>query len=303
VRAALRWATEGGDVETGLRTAGAIWDYWHYWAELREGVRWLDALLAVPTAADVPDRVRAKALRGLAGLLYWQGEANRAFALYEEALEIVRRIGDDMLSGAALHDAAWGAIARGDLEGARQRARESVDHFRRAGDDAQARIVMAWEAVAPIVMGHSGDVVAALAAIGEAVEINRHLGLDHEVADWLETRAMLFRAIGEFERADEAGRETLRAWHELGTLGRYPLGLKILAAVEIGRGRPERAVRLGAAADLWNDKIGGEVPDVIARLGNPVEEGRPHLDPAEHARAVAEGRGMGLEEQIAYALE
>jgi hypothetical protein len=42
---------------------------------------------------------------------------------------------------------------------------------------------------------------------------------------------------------------------------------------------------------------------VIARLGNPVEEGRPLLDPADHARAVAEGRGMALEEQIAYALE
>jgi predicted ATPase/class 3 adenylate cyclase len=303
VRAALRWAAEGGDVETGLRTAGAIWHYWHYWAELREGARWLDAFLAAPAAAKVPPRVRVKALRGLAGLLYWQGDADRSFSLYEEAVETARRIGDERLIGAALQDAAWGAIARGDLDGARGRAHESIDHYRVARDDDQVRIVTAWEAVAPIVTGQEGDTVAALESIREAVEINRRLGLGHEVADWLETRALLFRATGDFERAGEAGRESLRVWHALGTLGRYPLGLKILAAVEIGRGRPERAVRLGAAADLWNDKIGGEVPDVIAQLGNPVEEGRPFLEPAEHARAVAEGRGMGLEDQIAYALE
>ena len=92
-------------------------------------------------------------------------------------------------------------------------------------------------------------------------------------------------------------------WYELGTVGRLPLGLKILAAVELGKGRPGRAVRLGAAADRWNDEIGGEVPDVIAQLGDPVEEARPLLGAEEHARAVKEGRSMSLEEQIAYALE
>ena len=112
VRAALRWATDGGDVTVGLRIAGAIWDYWHYWAELREGARWLEALLALPAAAE-PTLVRAQALRALAGLLYWQGDGDRAFALYEEALGIIRTLGDDGMIAAALQDSAWGAIARG----------------------------------------------------------------------------------------------------------------------------------------------------------------------------------------------
>lgn len=87
-----------------------------------------------------------------------------------------------------------------------------------------------------------------------------------------------------------------------GNLGRLPVGLKILAAVELLRGRPERAVRLGAAAERYNDEIGGELPDAIAQLGDPVEEARPRLGQEEHARAVSEGRSMGIEEQIAYAL-
>jgi predicted ATPase len=302
VRAALRWAMDGGDVEMGLRTAGAIWDYWHYWAELREGARWLDSLLALPAAAPAT-LVRAKALRGLAALLYWQGEADRSFTLYEEALAIVRRLGDDRLIAATLHDAAWGALGRGDLGLATVLAEESIDRYRRAGDDAGATIVGAWVRAAPVVMGQGGDVAGAVEGIQEVIELHRRLGRTHEVADWLETLPMIYRAVGDFERAGEPARASLKTWYQLGTLGRLPLGLKILAAVELGKGRAERAVRLGAAAERYNSEIGGELPDVISQLGDPVEEARPLLGPAEHARAVAEGRSMSLEEQIAYALE
>ena len=302
LRVALHWAIEVGDAEVGLRTAGAIWDYWHYWAELREGARWLETLLALP-AASRATLVRAKALRGLAGILYWQGDADRSFALYEEALAITRTLGDEQLIAATLHDTAWAALARNDLALAMAFAQDSGDHYARAGDNEGAAIVAAWLSVAPLVTGHGGDVAAALDGVQGAIHANRRLGRAHEVADWLETLPLLYRAIGDFPRADPAARESLKVWYELGTLGRLPLGLKTLAAVALGNGQPGRAVRLGAAAERYNDEIGGEVPDVIAQLGDPVEEARPMLPAAEHARAVIEGRSMSLEEQIAYALE
>jgi predicted ATPase/class 3 adenylate cyclase len=301
LRSAFRWAIDGQHAEIGLRTAGAIWDYWHYWAELREGVQWLEALLAVPAALE-PNLVRAKGLRALAGLLYWRGDADRSFALYEEALSVIRVLGDDRLIAATLHDAGWGALGQGDLALATALGEESAEHYRRAGDDVGATIVGAWVRVAPVVMGKSEDVAGAIRGIEHVIELNRGLERTHEVADWLETLPMIYRAIGDFKRAEPPAIASLRTWYELGTLGRLPLGLKILAAVELGMGRPERAVRLGAAAERYNDEIGGELPDVIARLGDPVEEARPMLEPADHDRAVAEGRSMSLEEQIAYAL-
>jgi tetratricopeptide (TPR) repeat protein len=302
VRTALRWATESGDATVGLRTAGAIWDYWHYWAEIREGARWLEALLALPAAAE-PNLVRAQALRALAGLHYWQGDGDRSFALYEEALGIIRRLGDEPLIAATLHDTAWGALARGDLDDAIARADESLDLYRRAGDEARATIVSSWIGVLPILTGHGGDIAAAFDGIQRAIDANRRLGRTHEVADWLETLPMFYRAVGDFSYARTTARESLKLWYDLGTLGRLPLGLKMLAAAELGAGEPERAVRLGAAAERFNDEIGGEVPDIIAQLGVPVEEARSLLEPADHARAVAEGRNMRLEELIAYALE
>ena len=111
LRAALRWATDVEDASLGLRIAAALWDYWHYWAELREGVRWLETLLGLPTA-PAPDLDRAKALRALAGLLYWQGDADRSFTLYEESLATVREMGDDRLVAGTLQDSAWAALAR-----------------------------------------------------------------------------------------------------------------------------------------------------------------------------------------------
>ncbi len=301
LRAALRWAIDVEDASTCLRIAAALWDYWHYWAELREGVRWLETCLRLPGALT-PSLDRAKALRALAGLLYWQGDADRAFMLYEESLAVVRELGDDRLVAGTLQDSAWAALARDDLPTAIARAAEGEQLFRDAGDEASAELMSAWLALAPVVTGKGGDIGAAIDAAKKGLEINRRLGRSHDVADYLEATAMLYRVIGDADRAEEAGRDTLRLWDELGTLGRLPLGLKLLAAVEILRGRPQRAVRLGAAAERYNDEIGGELADAVAQLGDPVEEARPMLAAADHARAVADGRGMSIEEQIAYAL-
>jgi len=37
--AAYANALETGEADIGLRTASALWRFWHYWAEVREGQR------------------------------------------------------------------------------------------------------------------------------------------------------------------------------------------------------------------------------------------------------------------------
>ena len=94
-----------------------------------------------------------------------------------------------------------------------------------------------------------------------------------------------------------------RTWHELGNLGRLPILFKMLAALALSQRRLERAVRLRAAAERYNEEFGGELPDAFGHLGDPVEESRPLLGPKEHTRASDEGRSMGLEELVANAVE
>lgn len=85
-------------------------------------------------------------------------------------------------------------------------------------------------------------------------------------------------------------------------IGRLPLCFKMLAALKLAASHPGRAVRLGAAAQRYTEEIGGDLAEVFGQLGDPVQEARPLLGPAEHALAVEEGWGMSLEEHIAYAL-
>ena len=285
-----------------MRTAGALWDYWHYWAELREGRAWLESLLALHAAA-LAGPARAKALGGLAALVYWQGDPDRAWALYEEALAIYRQIGDDAMIAQVLFDSAWAATARRDLASVESRALEAIEFYRRAGDTSSAALVDAWLRIEPLITGLGGDVNTAAQAVHEAVEISRQLGRTHDVADWLTAFAFVYRMAGDTERSTVAAQDALRTWHEIGNLGRLPVMFKALAALALAQGRLERAVRLGAAAERYNEEIGGELSDVFGHLGDPVQDARPLLGPGEHARASDEGRSMGLEELVAYALE
>jgi hypothetical protein len=95
----------------------------------------------------------------------------------------------------------------------------------------------------------------------------------------------------------------MAAWHALGNLGRLPVAFKVLAVLELQAGQPMRAVRIEAAARRLSEDIGGDLYEVFGQLGDAIDGARPQLDPEEHARAVDEGRTLGLDEQVRFALE
>lgn len=88
VRAALQWALNTGQLDQGLRLAGANWHFWWVRGQLREGLRWLDELLqrsvdttVAPVSVSVSVRVRAKGLNAAGGLAFGQGDYERARTL------------------------------------------------------------------------------------------------------------------------------------------------------------------------------------------------------------------------------
>jgi predicted ATPase/class 3 adenylate cyclase len=301
LRTALRWAIEHGEAEMGLRTAGAVWRFWHNWLQLREGSGWLESLLELPAAAE-PSAARAKGLNGLAGVLYWQGDVDRAAALYEEALAIYRRLGDEQRIAETLDASAHTAAARNDFGVARERVEEALEHYRRVDDRGGVALVTAWLRYGEYATGMGGSMEGALAATRDAIEVSRQLGRTHDVADWLGALVQIYRIAGDYPRATQAFREVTEVWYGVGNVGMLPW-LKLLAALELAQGRPGRAVRLAAIAARAVEELGGELPEAVTGLGNPMEEARQLLAEDEYARAVEEGRAMTFDEAVAYALE
>ena len=301
VRAALRWAIATGEAEIGLRTAAALWRFWQYWAEFREGRRWLESLLALP-AASAPTAGRAKAVSALGSVLYWQGDAERATDLYDEALRFYRQLGDDRQIGDALYDAAWAAVGRNDLAAAIGASHEALEHYRQADDRAGAARVTAFLGTGAYLMGGGGSKEDAIASARDAVEMSRRLGRLYDVADWLGTVSFVQFRAGDHLNALAAFRDSVRAWREMENVGMLPY-MKMGAALELSLGRPDRAVRLAAVAARAVEDIGGELPEAMVGDVNPLEDVHGLLDEDVFARAVEEGRAMTFDEAAAYALE
>jgi hypothetical protein len=85
IRAALAWAQKAHRDESMLRLAAALKRrFWHDAGGLGEGLRWLEASLAV--AADAPAALRVKAQQRLAWIVWEMGDSDRSQELFEASL-------------------------------------------------------------------------------------------------------------------------------------------------------------------------------------------------------------------------
>jgi hypothetical protein len=155
----------------------------------------------------------------------------------------------------------------------------------------------------PFFTGGGGSLDEVLSAAQEAIDSNRRAGRLHDAADWSGAIAQAYFVAGEPARAAEAARDALRAFHDMGSVGLYPMAQKAIAAFELAaQGDPQRVVRLAAAAERAFEELGGQL-QLMSRFGDPLAEARGLLSEKEWTRAADEGRAMSLDEAVAYALE
>ncbi|MGH8911407.1 MAG: adenylate/guanylate cyclase domain-containing protein [Acidimicrobiia bacterium] len=103
VRSGLEWATRQGETDLALRLAAAAWRFWQARGHLHEARRRLDTALAQPGGEL---RWRAKAVEALGGVLWWQGKTDECQAVYREALQLERKVGDPAGIAMALYNLA-----------------------------------------------------------------------------------------------------------------------------------------------------------------------------------------------------
>jgi predicted ATPase len=242
---------------------------------------------------------RALALFALANLARARGEVDTAVGRYEQAIAAARQDGPLYILCAALVELGGLVAIQGDEERAVGLNAESAAIARRTGQ--RRGIAYAWNGLGAIARAR-GDLEHARRLHQEA------LGIVREILGWSvpHTLAQLGCAearLGDLDDAEAHLREAAGLVLDAPQPATAALVLVGHALVALGRGRPERAALLLAAADATRDHAG------VAPVGAEQVEAdlarraaKDQLDPDAYRSAQAAGRELGADEALRLAL-
>ncbi|HEY3111456.1 MAG TPA: tetratricopeptide repeat protein [Chloroflexota bacterium] len=297
LRAALAWSLEQGEVETGLRLAGAVWPLWYRHGHLSEGSRWLEMVLTASLAA--PAELRAKALAGAGLLAADLGGHGRARSLLEESLDLSRSLGDSSGVGHSLSRLGLAALLRGEHAAARALLDESLALFRALGDRRGSAYALNQLGLLAI---HRGAYAQARVPLEESLELFRELDDPRGVGFALNNLGLVAIGLGDPARATALLEESLAVYQELGDRRNAAECLEGLARAAAAADRPEGAARLFGAAEALRETIGAPLlPLDRGPYERAVARVRAALGDGPLAEAWAAGRSRPLADVLADA--
>jgi len=241
----------------------------------------------------------AESLNALAVLAFRQSDYASARALFEEGLTIRRELGDKRGIASALDSLGNVAHYQGDYAAARALHQEGLTIRRELGDRCGAAISLNNLGS---VADKQGDYASARVYYEESLAIRRELGDKRGAAVSLHNLGSVTARQGDHTSALTLFAESLAAFQELG----YKLG--IAASLEsladlAAQGQPKRAARLWAAAEALREAISSPLPPhEREEYDRRVAVARAKLGEETFAGVWKEGRGMAMEQAIAYAL-
>jgi predicted ATPase/DNA-binding XRE family transcriptional regulator len=257
LRGALSWASESGDVCTGLRLVGALSWFWWLGGHLEEGRRWAEGLLSKPFDASRADceSARAGALWAAGELAFVQGDLARAAGRFEASLALYRRLGDDAGIASVLAELGQVARSQGDRDRARALSEESLKLARQLRESKAAAIALGT-------LGRlerdRGDLEAAMARYEDSLALFRGLGHEWGSAFMLANLAGAALVQGKTERALALGEESLSIYGKLGDRSGMALASIGLGDAARERGEAERAEKLYDEALILYRELGNE---------------------------------------------
>jgi predicted ATPase len=257
LRGALEWALGGGDVEVGVRLAGALagmrskWaGFWRSSGYSAEGRRWLETALA--RSQDVAPALRAMLLLKAGGFRFSEGDRERADARLEESLALFQALGDRGGIADVLNEQGSIAYLFGDYPQAAHLYEEALALYRELGD----RPGIAWVLHC---LGDNAreqaDTARATALLEESLALYRDQGFVVSVAGALNGLGDVVSRQGEYARAMALYWEALALTQDVGEGWEIVWPLRNLGwlALVVGDDGHVRAL-LEACVDWYRDK-------------------------------------------------
>ena len=339
MRAALSWMLESEEAEPGLRLSGALWRFWWMRGHYSEGRRWLEEALAKDGRASA---VRAKALEAVGWLADDQGDIDRAVAAAEEGLSLSARSKiESSVTASFLRMLGSAAYVHGDHEQAARLYEESLAISREARDERgvassllqlgnvsgdrgnheEAKTFYEEGLALSRKLDDKALLASALISVGaefllqgdhergamlneDAAELYRERGNRGHLQYALDNLGWAALMRGNLQQAEVLHRESLALSRQLGDKLVAAEALEGLACSASARGEAERVARLFGAAESLREAVGYRQEPREHALREPyLVAARPRLSEARWDAAWAEGRRLGFEEAIAYALD
>jgi predicted ATPase/DNA-binding CsgD family transcriptional regulator len=297
-RAIFQWALEVGDLDSGLRLAGALYRFWMARGPLTEARTWLDAALA--RSEPVQASIRAAALSAAGVLAGVQHEHARAIAYFQESLELWQSLGVAGRQAGTHLNLGLVAYITSDFEEAERHFAAGSDLYFSVGDrSGQARAVGHRARLAH----EQNDLSHAMRLMEESLDLFQAADDDWGTAHSLANLGHLRSTLGDRVGAGAAFRQALEVWRALGNFVDVAECLEGMAA-EVVDGQPRRAAHLFGAAEALRERSGAPIAAVeepryrviIARL-------KTHLRENTFDAAWREGRGLSMDRAIELALQ
>src|SRR6266702_2191203 len=291
IRAAFDWAQSSGDVRRALGLGSAFWRFWQMRGHVREGRARLDAILAMPGAAEVGED-RAHALEAAGGVAHWQGDVAAEQRFYDECLELARAAGDEKAIASFPR-----FMEKRDMPESLRMMQEALALYRELGDDMGVARTLSAVATAHHQWGEPDK---AIQPAEEAIALHRKLDDRFSLGWALHTRVIVAMAQDDIELAWNLTREAREIFGSAGDLSGVVMLLDDAASIAKLNGDSIRALRLAGAAAGLREQSGATLGSFLN-----VNEGRAWqetIEIPEEQRAWAQGEAMSVDQAVDYAL-
>lgn len=245
LRCALDFCFEESS-DRGVHLAATLWFFWACCGMLGEGRHWLDRSLRIPASAA--DRAKTLWVNGYVATL--QGDLRASAAMLEECREYARSAGDEVALAYATHRLACTHLVGDDLDQADRLFEEAVCLYRSQGTVNSHTMLADIELAISATFQHDFPAAERLCLRAKVV------GEEHGEL-WAQAYAIYVLALcawvsGDFDRADQLGRECLRIKRTFHDLLGIVLAIEVLAWIAASEGNAVRAATLlGATSEIW----------------------------------------------------
>ena len=241
VRAALAWALERDDIQSGLRIVIAMYQFWVIRDYAEEGFAWTERLMEragdnIPPLVQAQSLAYASILAGFRGIGARQIDYGRKAAALAEALGdegqsalIWARAGQAYAKGRpapllpperlalpmALAGQAYGARAEGDYQTEYQLYKRNVELYREIGDPYYLGMQLITCSFSAMSLQKYGD---ARAMLDEGLTLLRKVGDPYRISMTLNFSGDLARLESRYERARSAYQECIALMRQIGAV-------------------------------------------------------------------------------------